>query len=283
MSNESRRRARIARQKSQKATAKVRPIQPKSSFLRSVFADAAIAAVISIVIGLIIGSLSTAGIINMMLALTLLALAWLLAIVGTFICGPVWEVSSKHRIIFGSILGVLFGAVGYGEYVLQPRETIGKNARFEFNGIELRPIAGSSDRLIGAQLINKGPVAGKGMNLAFSSVLTQERLNAPDQEKIMTDVIAQTVAFGVPKDEGNEVQPFELFNVGPPKGIITSDQLAKVISENLSIYLFVALNYRDDSLPKSSFMTTEVCVIFRGPLDRWQKCDGRHNRIYRHE
>jgi hypothetical protein len=83
------------------------------AFIRELCTDAALALIVTIVIGLIIASLAAAGIITMSLAYILLGLAWLIAAAGTFLIP--WTVTPKNRIIFSGILAGMLTAVGWYE------------------------------------------------------------------------------------------------------------------------------------------------------------------------
>ena len=77
--------------------------------------DAGAAITVPIIIGLIIASLSAAGIITMPLAIGLLFLAWLAGIGLTFVTGPRWWPSHKHRWIFAFVLALLLCCIGWYE------------------------------------------------------------------------------------------------------------------------------------------------------------------------
>ena len=87
----------------------------RMDFIRAVLADAALAFIATVVIGLIIASLAAAGIITMPLAYILLGLAWLVALGGTFLV-PL-KVAHRHRAIFASFLAVMLAGVGWFETV----------------------------------------------------------------------------------------------------------------------------------------------------------------------
>jgi hypothetical protein len=81
--------------------------------IRAVLADAALAFVATVAIGLIIASLASAGIITMTLAYVLLGLAWLVATIGTFLVP--WPIAHRHRVIFSCSLACMLAAVGWYE------------------------------------------------------------------------------------------------------------------------------------------------------------------------
>ncbi len=85
----------------------------RMEFVRAVLADAALAFVATVVVGLIIASLAAAGIITMPLAYVLLALAWLVAVAGTFLIP--WSVAGRHRAIFGFFLALMLAGLGWYE------------------------------------------------------------------------------------------------------------------------------------------------------------------------
>jgi hypothetical protein len=85
----------------------------KLHMIRAVFADAAVAFVATVVIGLVVASLAAAGIITMSLAYFLLGLAWVLAVGGSFL-GP-WSLQHMHRAIFATFLAVMLIGVGWYE------------------------------------------------------------------------------------------------------------------------------------------------------------------------
>jgi hypothetical protein len=87
--------------------------QARLELLRAVLADAALAFVATVVIGLVIASLAAAGIITMPLAYILLALAWGVAVAGTFLVP--WKVAHRHRAIFGVFLALMLAGVGWYE------------------------------------------------------------------------------------------------------------------------------------------------------------------------
>jgi hypothetical protein len=82
-------------------------------FARAVFADAALALVATVVIGLVIASLAAAGIITMNLAYAMLALAWIFAVGGSFLLPR--QMAYRHRVIFAALLFAMLAAVGWYE------------------------------------------------------------------------------------------------------------------------------------------------------------------------
>jgi len=93
----------------------IEPVAPNSGWqhiARQLLADAGLALVATLAVGLIIASLA-AGVITMSLAYTLLGLAWVVAVVGSFFSA--WPVSRMHHAIFAAMLAVLLGAVGWYE------------------------------------------------------------------------------------------------------------------------------------------------------------------------
>jgi hypothetical protein len=87
--------------------------QARLELLRAVLADAALAFVATVVVGLVIASLAAAGIITMPLAYILLGLAWLVAVAGTFLVP--WKIEHRHRVIFASFLVFMLAGVGWYE------------------------------------------------------------------------------------------------------------------------------------------------------------------------
>jgi hypothetical protein len=81
--------------------------------IRAVLADAALAFIATVVTGLIIASLAAAGIITMNLAYVLLGLAWLVAVIGTFLVPC--PVAHRHRVIFSCFLACMLVVVGWYE------------------------------------------------------------------------------------------------------------------------------------------------------------------------
>jgi hypothetical protein len=81
--------------------------------IRAVLADAALAFIATAVIGLVIASLAAAGVITMNLAYILLGLAWLVAVIGTFLVP--WSIARRHQLIFSSFLAVMLAGVGWYE------------------------------------------------------------------------------------------------------------------------------------------------------------------------
>ena len=85
----------------------------KLELIRAVLADAALAFVATMVIGLVIASLAAAGIITISLAYVLLGLAWLVAVIGTFLVP--WPIAHRHRVIFSCFLACMLAVVGWYE------------------------------------------------------------------------------------------------------------------------------------------------------------------------
>jgi hypothetical protein len=83
--------------------------------IRAVLADAALAFITTVAIGLIIASVAAAGIITISLAYVLLGLAWLVALGGTFLVP--WKVARRHRTIFAFFLAIMLASVGWFETV----------------------------------------------------------------------------------------------------------------------------------------------------------------------
>ena len=78
---------------------------------RAICADAAVAFFATFVSGLIIASLAAAGLITMSLAYGLLVIAWLFAVVGSFLAP--WKIANKHRWIFAVFLAAMLSGVGW--------------------------------------------------------------------------------------------------------------------------------------------------------------------------
>src|SRR5438477_5123791 len=89
------------------------PIGPTLQFIRAVCADAALAFVATFFVGLVMASLAAAGIITMNLAYALLALAWIVAVVGSFLVP--WSFQPKHRAIFAGFLAIMLAGLGWFE------------------------------------------------------------------------------------------------------------------------------------------------------------------------
>jgi hypothetical protein len=96
-----------------------RRVKPPKSLWRNprlILADAVVALLIAICVGLVLGSLTAAGIISVGLAYFLLVLTWLLAMWGTFVTAAASRITQKHRIVFGVILAILLGGIGLFEH-----------------------------------------------------------------------------------------------------------------------------------------------------------------------
>jgi hypothetical protein len=85
----------------------------KLDLIRAVLADAALAFIATVVIGLVVASLAAAGVITMNLAYVLLGLAWLVAAIGTFLVP--WPIAHRHRAIFSCFLACMLVIVGWYE------------------------------------------------------------------------------------------------------------------------------------------------------------------------
>lgn len=99
--------------------------QPSRADLwRSVIADAAVAVVFSLFVTLVLASLSAAGVITMTLAIILLVAAWTTGLVGSFVCGPIWNPGHKDRLLFLVILAASLSLIGIFEYRSQPLPSV---------------------------------------------------------------------------------------------------------------------------------------------------------------
>ena|SRR5258708_2258340 len=96
--------------------------EPPEPLLPRLAADAAAALVTATVVALVLASLTTAGVINMTLAIILLFLAWVVAVGGTYLLGPAWKLTGKHRVVFAVILAVLLFGVERVEVAYQPQQ-----------------------------------------------------------------------------------------------------------------------------------------------------------------
>jgi hypothetical protein len=90
----------------------------KSAILR-VLADAAFAVIVAVVLGLVLASLTAAGVITMTLAIFYLVGAWTLAVGATFLLTHLWDPSPAHRAIFAAVLAALFCGIVYLESLYQ--------------------------------------------------------------------------------------------------------------------------------------------------------------------
>jgi hypothetical protein len=68
--------------------------------LRKLLSDAVAAFVVALVVTLVLASLSAAGVVDMSLATILLILAWVGAVVGTFLVRPIWDMTAAHKAVF---------------------------------------------------------------------------------------------------------------------------------------------------------------------------------------
>jgi hypothetical protein len=92
----------------------------QTDVVRALLADAAVAFLGTVVVGLIIASLAAAGIITLSLAYILLGLAWLVGFGGTFFVP--WQMAHHRRAIFVALLAVMLAGVGWYEtrYFTEP-------------------------------------------------------------------------------------------------------------------------------------------------------------------
>ncbi len=83
---------------------------------RRVAADAAGGLVVTLIIGLVVASLTTAGIITMAVALLFLALAFVVAMASTFLLDHLWRPTWKQRGVVAVILLFVLGGIGSYEW-----------------------------------------------------------------------------------------------------------------------------------------------------------------------
>jgi len=164
--------------------------------LRSLFADAAAALVFSLVVALVLASLSAAGVIDMTLATILLLVAWLVAIAGTFLIRPIWDMSASGRIFFSVVLAAALGTLWYYEYLHQA----------EAQSAQATPqssYAGQQGGQAAGTINNNGPVYnapvahGPGIHIEMkdSSVgsIGQDIINAPSGANIQLELENTTI------------------------------------------------------------------------------------------
>jgi hypothetical protein len=132
--------------------------RPKLQFIRAVFADAALALVATVVIGLVIASLAAAGIITMNLAYVLLILAWIAAVGGSFLAP--WPFPHKHRAIFAFLSALILAAIGWYEATHYEKPLSAKEIAEEVVKVVVRPISPPSQprKVLFAQCASAQPI-----------------------------------------------------------------------------------------------------------------------------
>lgn len=98
--------------------------RPMPSMAQRVLTDAGAALFIALAVALVLASLSAAGVINMTVAFVLLAIAWTVSFLATFVLGHVWKPTNRERLVFATTLGIALGAVSWYEYQHQPPITL---------------------------------------------------------------------------------------------------------------------------------------------------------------
>jgi hypothetical protein len=95
----------------------------RGKFLRLLATDTAAATAITLVVGLVLASLSAAGVITMALATILLLVAWVVGLVGVFLIKPIGDLPGKHKAISLSMLAVMLFGVWLFELSHQPGQS----------------------------------------------------------------------------------------------------------------------------------------------------------------
>jgi hypothetical protein len=251
------------------------PANKRLRVVRAVFADAALALVIAIVITFVIASLAAAGVITMSLAYALLALAWLVAVAGSFLVP--WPFPHRHRAVFATFLAIMLGAVGWYEAVhyekppsakeiaeelakiTAPAPTTLPHARLEHNTIEFPEDVPGGNRLIKIHFQNHGSIHANYAMIFGMVSITETEYTKQDQDMFM-DGIKESAAKSAPlSTSGNAIYPGQDISLTLSPGITPSDWAALKEGKKW-LYLFSASRFSDENTDNSEYWLSEACM-----------------------
>ena len=148
----------------------------------------------ALVLALVIGSLSTAGVIDMTAAWSMLAAAWMVGAIAIAISEPVWGLPTRHRIFTGTVSAVALGAAlalaGVYEYSHHPGQTeseSGRSSRLVVQRVVVNPPKEQENLSLDVFVINKGTLPARRIGTWVRMVSTPTLPNTGSDIQDMLD------------------------------------------------------------------------------------------------
>ncbi len=237
-----------------------------------------------VIVGLVIGSFSASGIVDMTVSAGMLLVAWIIGIISIAVSEPVWGLPKKYRLLATVICSVGLGAVlvgvGYWQYKHFPTKEI-KNARLEYNGMTTEKSKSDSKVIeIYPHLLNRGDKAARGNEMAFAHVVVEKRLDDVIEDKDMAIVQETADKMPIPPVTGNEIQPGENAFPADQARTITEEEWNEIGSGNKLLYIFINSKYTDETMQLGSYFISELCGFYHPATSSMTQCHS-HNRVYR--
>lgn len=232
-----------------------------------------------LVAALVLGAFSTAGIINMTAAYSMLAGAWIVSAIVVVFSEQVSGLSGRRRILIGGaailLLGAIFAGLMLFVYVYHPREAVAKS-HLQIERMEPIKNAALPQYDFRLHFKNSSDIPSDAPLVTFAMKLAEERLSEKDENEEMARGLAQIKKRAIPRVVRNEVLKDHDMSILLEGQSISDDDFENVTHNHKVAYLFLIFRYIDKNTPPGACHQTEFCGFFMGSFSAWNQCYG-HN------
>jgi hypothetical protein len=237
-----------------------------------------------LVIGLVGGSFSAAGIVSMTVAAIMLLMAWVFGTVAITVSEPVWGLPPNYRLgtSLSAIiaLGLALGGIGWFQYGHMPIADKGV-ARVNLDTVTFEKIPGQSNSRIDVSLKNSGNAIALEYAAAVAGRLASTPLSSEQIPPLMDKLRNRVIEFDATGHHMNRTlipntnQLIWLSDVDKIDNdyiLLTDQQIQDFNDGKLSVYLFLFGRYEDETITGTAYWQIEMCIQYVGTLSYWHNC-----------
>jgi hypothetical protein len=235
-----------------------------------------------LVVGLVVGSFSSAGIVDMTVSSVMLAVAWIVGILSIAVSEPVWRLSIPFRVISvvfsGIVLGCVLSSIGIYQYVHLPVPDKG-HAELQF--VTASPIKDptTGNSFINLQVNNIGTLSALHMVDVAVGELSDRVLTKSETDTMMSSLYNRLNDADKLAPINNNVQHASGFVVSLSKSLrdstgftVTDQQLVEINNYRQLLYVFFLARYEDEITSGSSYWNLQLCGYFSLTTAFWHNC-----------